>query len=166
MRRIVMVSLCLALAAALVHVATSEAMIGTARGGARSGEVNVLLLLCNNLGSNTNLISDVMELYGWQLTTVGVTPSVTPCAYGGAVTVDLLVTEITDLTAYDCLAIMPATAWAGNSHSQLLASPEALALVADAVDEGLLVAAFCGGTRVLAAADVINGVQVVGHPLY
>jgi putative intracellular protease/amidase len=34
------------------------------------------------------------------------------------------------------------------------------------VSEGLLVAAFCGGTRVLAAAGVINGVRVVGHPLY
>ena len=32
--------------------------------------------------------------------------------------------------------------------------------------EGLLVGALCGGTRVLAAADVINGVTVTGHPLY
>ncbi len=166
MRRIVTVALCLAFTAALPLAMISEDSVAAATDGTRSEEVNVLLLVCNSLGSNYNLIRDVMELYGWHLTTVGVTSSVSPCAYGGAVDVDLLVTEVTDLTSYDCLAIMPATAWGGNSHSQLLASPEAVALVADAAAEGLLVAAFCGGTRVLAAADVIDGVQVVGHPLY
>ena len=45
-----------------------------------------------------------------------------------------------------------------------LASPEALALVSQAVEDSLLVVAFCGGTRVLAAAQAIGGVRVTGHP--
>jgi putative intracellular protease/amidase len=54
----------------------------------------------------------------------------------------------------------------GGSHSQLLGSTEALDLVSLAAGEGLLVVAFCGGTRVLAAADVIDGVSVTGNPDY
>jgi putative intracellular protease/amidase len=80
--------------------------------------------------------------------------------------VDTLVTEITDLSLFDCLVIMQARGYSGNSHAQLLASPEAIALVSDAAASGMLVAAFCGGARVLAAADVISGLTVTGHPLY
>ena len=129
----------------------------------RSGQVEAILLVTNSYGANYNLIRDVMEKYGWSLTTVGVTDTVTSCYYGGPIAVDLTVSEVSDVSEYDVLAIMPATGWSGHSHDQLLESPEAIALVAEAVQEGLLVAAFCGGTRVLAAADVINGVHVTGH---
>jgi putative intracellular protease/amidase len=131
------------------------------------GEVRVLLMVCNNYGANYNLVRDVMELYGWDLTTVGVTPTVTPCFYGGPITVDTLVTEITDVSGFDVLAIMTSrVAQTGGSHAQLLASPEALDLVSQAAAESLFILAMCGGTRVLAAAGVIDGVTVTGKDEY
>jgi putative intracellular protease/amidase len=140
---------------------TAEAAPPTSGG---SGEIEALLLMCNSYGANYNLVRDVMELYGWNLTTVGVTATVTPCYWGGPITVDSLVTEISDVSQYDCLVVMPATAAYG--HQQLIDSPDALALVSDAASQGVLVVAFCSGTRVLAAADVLNGVEVTGHPDY
>jgi putative intracellular protease/amidase len=81
--------------------------------------------------------------------------------------VDVLIGDITDLSEYDVLAIMPGNSGApGGSHGQLLASPEAVGLVSQAAQEGLLVMAFCGGVRVLAAADVINGIHVTGKSAY
>lgn len=131
------------------------------------GAVRVLILVCNSYGANYNLIRDVMELYGWDLTTVGATPTVTPCFYGGPITVDTLVTEITDVSQFDILLITTSRVLqAGGSHSQLLASQEALDLVAAAAAESLLVVAQCGGPRVLAAAGVINGVNVTGKDEY
>ena len=159
---------------ALVSVVPSHAVVGgtgsgLAAGGlpaqaaqAGSGEVKALLLVANAYGGNYNLLRDVMDLFGWQTTVVGVTPTVTQCFYGGPMTVDVLVADVTDVSPYDCLVIMPANK--ANSHSQLLASPEALALVQQAVADSLLVAAFCGGTRVLAAAGVVSGVEVTGAP--
>jgi len=158
MRRVTVAILFLGLIAVVGGLEKADSARAT-----RSGEVDVLLLVTNSYGANYNLIRDVMEKYGWNLTTVGVTDTVTQCYYGGPIIVDLTVSEVTDVSEYDVLAIMPATGWRGNSHDQLLGSPEAIALVAQAVQEDLLVAAFCGGTRVLAAADVINGVLVTGH---
>jgi putative intracellular protease/amidase len=51
-------------------------------------------------------------------------------------------------------------------HSQLLESPEAIALVHAAAADSLLVVGFCTGVRVLAAADVISGKQVTGNATY
>jgi putative intracellular protease/amidase len=137
-----------------------------ATGSRTEGEVNVLLLVCHQYGANTNLLRDQMELLGWNVTVIGLSPVVSVCYWGGPMTVDKLISEITDITRYDILAIMPARATTGTSHSQLLNSPEALQFVAQAVDAGLLVCAFCGGTRVLAAADVLQGIHVTGHPDY
>jgi putative intracellular protease/amidase len=131
------------------------------------GEVKILIMVCNSYGANYNLIRDVMELNGWDITTVGVTPTVPACFYGGPITVDTLVTEIADVSHYDVLLIATSRViQTGGSHSQLLASPEALDLVAQAASESLLVVAQCGGTRVLAAAGVINGVTVTGKDEY
>jgi putative intracellular protease/amidase len=105
-----------------------------------------------------------MDLNGWETTVAGVTSSVTPCYYGGPMTVDVLVTGVTDLWQYDCLVVMPANST--DSHRQLLNSPEALALVREAVADTLLVVACCGGSRVLAAADVIAGVTITGSPTF
>jgi len=140
--------------------------------GSASAETRALLLMANEYGTNYFLLREFMEEFGWDITTTALTPTVTPCgSYGGplgcqTVTVDLLLSEIEDVTAYDCLTLVSATAWEGNSHAQLLESPEALAFVAEAAQAGMPVLAWCGATRVLAAADLIQGRTVTGHPLY
>ncbi len=129
------------------------------------GEIRILMLFGDNVGGFHYFTSDVWEHCGWRLTSAGMQPTLSPCAVGVPFNVDTLITEIADLSDYDCLAIMQSFSWEG-SHNDLLASPEALALVQQAVAESLLVVASCGGVRVLAAADVINGVTVTGFPGY
>jgi putative intracellular protease/amidase len=128
--------------------------------------VKVLLLVSNLHGSYFSYVLDQMETYGWDVTVVGVTPTVTPCEWGQTFAVDTLVTEITDVSPYDCLLISQSAAYAGQANQQLLESLEALDLVRHAVQDSLLVAAICGGTRVLAAADVIEGKRVTGYVAY
>lgn len=130
---------------------------------ARSGVVKVLMLMCDYFGTNYNWVRDVQETYGWDVTTVALAPVVSNCFYGGPMTVDTLVSEISDVSQFDCLAVMPAQ---GSHHSQLMNSPEALGLVAQADSAGLLLVGFCGGTRVLASAGVIEGHRVTGTATY
>lgn len=127
------------------------------------GEIRILMLMGDRVGGYHYFTRDIWEQCGWNLTTAGLEPTLTPCTLGVPFNVDTLITEITDLSGYDCLAIMQAVAYDGNSHSDLLASPEALALVQQAVSESLLVVASCGAVRVLAAADVIDGLTVTGY---
>ncbi|MBN1826136.1 MAG: DJ-1/PfpI family protein [Candidatus Eisenbacteria bacterium] len=144
---------------------TASASVAGAEGeaGARSGEVSVLAMMCTPYGLNYNLIQDVMDLYGWNVTTIAVSDTVNPCADGSPIVVDTLVTEVDDLSAWDCLFIMPARAYTGTSHADLLASPEALDLVARADSMEMVIGTVCGGVRVLAAADILSGVTVTGH---
>jgi putative intracellular protease/amidase len=130
------------------------------------GEVRILMMMGDNVGGYHYFTSDVWEQNGWRLTSAGLEPTLNPCSLGVPFHVDTLITEITDLTDYDCLAIMQSVAYDGTSHDDLLASPEALALVSQAVSEGLLVVATCGGVRVLAAAGVLEGVVVTGYAAY
>jgi putative intracellular protease/amidase len=136
--------------------------------------VNVLLLLPDHYGANYYLNKDNFELFGWDVTVAGVEKTIGPCtsfaAQHGcrAVAVDVLISDVADITAYDVLAIMPSTRFTSGRGSEepygdLLESQEALDLIASAVEEGLVVYAPCAGVRVLAAADVINGKNVTGR---
>jgi len=150
----------------LVALAGATASASPESDARNPGEVNALVLVCEFYGGNYHFFLDAMEHLGWDVTTVGVTPTVSRCFWGGPIVVDLLVSEVGDVSAYDCLVIPTARAWDERSHEQLLESPEALQLVSDAVNQGLMVLAGCGATRVLAAADVLQGIHVTGHSLY
>lgn len=130
------------------------------------GEIRILMMMGDRVGGYHYFTRDVWEQYGWSLTSAGLDSILDPCSLGGPFSVDMLISEITDLSGYDCLAIMQTVAWHGDSHADILASPEALALVQQAVAEGLLVVASCGAVRVLAAADVIDGLLVTGYDTY
>jgi putative intracellular protease/amidase len=54
----------------------------------------------------------------------------------------------------------------GNSHDNLRGSEAALDVVREAVDEGLVVSAWCRAVRVLATADVLDGVNITGSADY
>ncbi|MGD9140912.1 MAG: DJ-1/PfpI family protein [bacterium] len=172
MKHLASAFLVIALLPILVMVAggghdTPRALAAGAPRDAGSGEVRALIMLTRFYGGNTNLIRDAMEFYGWNFTYTGLDSVVENCFYGEPKAVDVLIGDITDLSGYDVLAIMPGNSGApGGSHGQLLASPEAVSLVSQAAQEGLLVMAFCGGVRVLAAADVINGIHVTGKAAY
>lgn len=136
--------------------------------------VNALLLLPDHYGANYYLNKDNFELFGWNVTVAGVEQVIGPCTSFAAqhgcrgVAVDVLVSDITDVTEYDVLAIMPSTRFSSGRgpdepYGDLLESHETLELIASAVEEGLVVYAPCAGVRVLAAADVIDGKNVTGR---
>ncbi|MCF8365746.1 MAG: DJ-1/PfpI family protein [Bacteroidales bacterium] len=133
-----------------------------------SGTPRVLCLLSNKFGANTHFNIDNMRTFGWEPTIAGLTDTVQPCPWSDdfgnlPFAVDTIFTEISNISNWDVLAIMPANWWtSGGAYVDLLNSPESLALIADAVSNGLIVWATCAGVRVLAAADVINGVSVTG----
>ncbi len=130
------------------------------------GEIRILMLMGDEVGGYHYFTSDLWEQQGWNLTSTGLSPTLQPCNLGLPFHVDVLIRNIDDLTSYDCLAIMQSKAYTGHSHDDLLESPAALSLVQQAVAEGMLVLATCGGVRVLAAADVIEGRTVTGYADY
>jgi putative intracellular protease/amidase len=160
LRTIPMIALCLV----LFLVISLPRLQSAPRSG--PGEIRILMMFGDRVGGYHYFTSDLWEQYGWRLTSTGLEPTLDPCTLGLPFNVDTLITEITDLSDYDCLAIMQSLAWNGTSHDDILASPAALALVQQAVAESLLVVASCGGVRVLAAAGVIDGVMVTGYATY
>lgn len=129
----------------------------------RSGPVRVLMLMGSNYGANYNWYRDVQETYGWEVTTAGLTPVIDQCYIGGPLTADTLITEISDVSPFDCVAVMTGPL---GAHNVLVDSPETLGLIQQADSLGLLLVGLCGGVRVLAFADVIQGHRVTGATAY
>ena len=142
-------------------------------GPVNAENVKMLLVLSHHYGANYYLNLDNFEKFGFDITTTATTLTVNACGAFAAplgcpvVTVDILVTDITDITEYDCIAIMSASdAVSTAPHSDLLNCQYALDLINTANSEGIVLAAMCTGVRVLAAADVIEGVNVTGSQSY
>ncbi|UCE17299.1 MAG: DJ-1/PfpI family protein [Gemmatimonadota bacterium] len=130
-------------------------------------DINVLALMSDRYGGNTFLNNDNLEHHGWHVTYAGITQTIQPCASFPALpmTVDVLVSDITDITQYDVLAIMPSS-WrdlGANVYDDIINDSQALNLVATAVDSGLVVYTVCAGPRILAAANRLEGVTITGR---
>jgi len=130
----------------------------------------VLMFYPRHFGANSCLIRDKFEEFGWHISTLGVTRIVQPCQgfasiFGmPAITVDYLPSEIDDISEFDCLAIVSSERSQPSPCSDITGSQDALNLIANAVNEGLAVGVFCISVRALAAADVLEGVNVQGPP--
>jgi putative intracellular protease/amidase len=138
-------------------------------------EINILLLMSKNYGLNYFLYLDNFRQYGWNITYTGVSNSITACPPVAEqlgvppINPDILVSDIKDISKYDGLLIMPGSGSyleVPHAFGDLLDSPEALKLISSAVENGLAIFATCAGVRVLAAADVIHGINVVGAPRF
>ena len=131
--------------------------------------VRMLLLVGDLIGANCLSggkklsILDKFERYGWDLTLAAATKRAAPCGFAAkrgmeAPTIDRLIDDVADVQEFDGVSVLP-----GPSHTGLIESERVLQLLREAVEAGLVVSAWCRGVRVLAAADVIRGKQVVGH---
>jgi hypothetical protein len=133
-----------------------------------NSNVNVLAIIPDSYGANIYFNLDNMELFGWTVTLTGLTEIVKPCPWAESafglpeMSVDILIGDIDDISSYDVLAIMPATRRSGDAYGDLLDNVDALDLISSAKNNGLIIWATCAGVRVLAAADVLDGVKVTG----
>jgi len=125
--------------------------------------IKILFVMDFDFGLNYGPIRTIFERFGWDITTTALNETLTSCDYADnyELTVDILLTDISDVTEYDILTIIP-----GEAHASLLSNETALALIRDAVSQNLVVTAWCRAVRVLAAADVIDGKNVTGHVDY
>lgn len=137
-------------------------------GSALAKNMNILVVLSDNYGPNTFFNLDNIEKLGWNVTLTAVSKSVSPCPYFDGITalkVDSIISEIKDITAYDAVALMPASWRAGNVSEDLLNSEVAIALFRAANENGLVIWTTCAGPLVLAEADLIQGKKIVGSAL-
>lgn len=128
-------------------------------------DLHLLLLIPHHYGANYNFNIDHFQEMGFITTTAGITQTVTPCNGGLPVlTVDTLISEISDITMFDAVAVMPSR-WVNvtNPYNDLITSPEAISLIQGAAGNSIPVWATCAGPLVLAAADVISGVTIQGR---
>jgi putative intracellular protease/amidase len=134
---------------------------------------HILLLADDSWGANWNIedekssLSEMFLSYGWKLDLASVKGEIASCEFARQATgvkslrMDLLVSDISSLKDYAAVVVLP-----GQSHENLMASSQALELLREADREGLVVAGFCRGVRVLAAAGVVRDHRITGHPDY
>lgn len=134
--------------------------------------VKILVLLDDQYGANLNIednqncILENYAEYGWEVTLVSCSPTVEPCPWGAmrgceTITADMLTNELDNALDWDVITIAP-----GGTHEHLMACPYVLELLQDAAENNIPISAWCRGVRVLAAADVIDGVSITGHMDY
>jgi hypothetical protein len=130
---------------------------------AQHDPVKILFVMDEDFGYCYGPIRTVFERFGWSITTTSLNETLTSCNYAHdyELEVDILLTEISDVTEYDIVTILP-----GESHDNLRANETALDLIRAAVSESLIVTAWCRAVRVLADADVIDGKNVTGNVDY
>ena len=134
----------------------------------KAENIKALVVFPNQFGANSFLILEKLDEFGWDVTTTGVNSVIQPCYWGDPVTVDVTISEVTNITNYDCLILCPMRWWQNppNAYGDILNSPEAMDLFIAANDAGLIIYATCAGVRVLAAADIISGVNITGNTNY
>jgi len=133
--------------------------------------VRALLLVDEGYGANWLIqdgkpsIAGALSALGWEVDVASLSGKVDPCAWGagkGLMPVSTLRTDaIGDIGSYDLVAVLP-----GRGHEGLARDPAALDAIRRAHAEGLAVAGLCRGARVLAAAGVVAGRRMTGHPDY
>jgi DJ-1/PfpI family protein/beta-propeller uncharacterized protein DUF5122 len=131
----------------------------------------VLCILPDKLGANFNLNMDHFEHFGWEVTTSGVTQTINTCNWsvpGGNLPVeaDTLISDIESFDNWDVIAIMPASWRSGEAYGDLIYNTHFLNLLEQANQQNKIIWATCAGVRVLAFADIINGVNITGKSYF
>jgi len=131
----------------------------------------VLCVLPDKLGTNYNLNIDLFEYFGWDVTTTGTTSIVNTCIWSSpmgniSIEVDTLISDIQNTDYWDLIAIMPMQWWSGNAYGDLINNAHFLNLLQQANQQDKLIWATCAGVRVLAYADIIDGVNVTGKDYF
>ncbi len=119
-----------------------------------------------NIEDNQNSILEYFADYGWEVSIACCTPEVNPCPWAGmqgceVINPDLMTYELDNALEWDVIVVVP-----GGSHANLLNCPFVLSVLAQANSNNIPIAAWCRGVRVLAAANVLEGIEITGHDDY
>ncbi|MCF7823264.1 MAG: DJ-1/PfpI family protein [Candidatus Marinimicrobia bacterium] len=125
--------------------------------------MHILAIYSQNYGLNANFNRYNMEQYGWEVTTAGVDSLILACAGGPAVRVDKLMSQISDVAVFDAIVIFSSNRFVENPYGDLIGSRATMNLLAKANNLNIPIWATCAGVRVLAAANILNGVSVTGR---
>ncbi len=149
-------------------------LAGTAYAAGSPGEppgkntVKALLLLDDLYGSSLNIednqnnILENFTEYGWDISIACCTPEVKPCPLAvmqgcKVIHPDLRTYELDNALEWDVIIVVP-----GGDYSHLISCPFVHSLLTRAKEQGIPIAAWCRGVRVLAHAGIIEDVQVTG----
>lgn len=131
-----------------------------------------LVVLPAKFGANTHFNLDNLAENGYSITLTGVTRQVSSCSFSFPIgnqvfEVDTLLQEITSCDSWDVIAIMPME-WrnSANPYGDLIGCTPFINLLKEAKQQGKVIWATCAGVRVLASANIINGVKVSGRSEY
>jgi putative intracellular protease/amidase len=120
---------------------------------------SVMILAANSVGDTYWPAKSKFESWGWTVTTAGLTASVTSCLNTNPrpVPVDILISDVNNdlLSQYECIFVP-----SGGHWSALLNNPTTLNLIYEAYNLGLIISSLCVGIRVIAGANILDGVRV------
>lgn len=133
--------------------------------------ITVLLMVPDQYGANFNLYKDHFEQFGWNVITTALTKQVNPCPWAHGLglpvlTVDTLISELENFEGIDAIAITSASRFGTSTMDDLMNNQFVLDILKSANDEGIVISAYCTAVRLLAAADIINGVNITGQAQY
>jgi len=119
-----------------------------------------------NIEDNQNNILENFEAYGWEVSIACCSPEVNPCPWAmmqgcEVLFPDIMTYQLDDALEWDVIVVVP-----GGSHGSLMSCPFVLSVLSQAKASGIPIAAWCRGVRLLAEADIINGVEITGHADY
>jgi len=158
---------------ACLLVTLGTASLGRSSESREEDSPRILLLADDLWGANWNIedekpnIKEIFLSYGWKLDLASVKEEIVPCAFARKATgveslkMDRLISDISSVKEYDAVVVLP-----GQSHKNLAADPGTLALLREADREGVVLAGFCRGVRLLSFAGVVRNRRITGHPDY
>jgi putative intracellular protease/amidase len=136
-----------------------------------SENIQILLITDDNYGSSyisgnekVKSIKQQFEEFGWNITIAAMKDTIMPCEWNektfGAkpIIVARKISEIKDPGEFDAVIILP-----GRGFSNLVNNSDFLNFIKKANNEGIIIAAWCRGVRLLAAADIIRDKNIIGH---
>ena len=128
-------------------------------GSSLNNPIQVLAIIDDNYGANAPEIIDRLEGYGWIVTIAGLEETVISCNFYGNTPqdTDVLIPNIDNVTSYDVVTVLP-----GLTHVNLMNNQDALDLIKEASDAGVVICGWCKAVRVLAQADILDGKNVTG----
>ncbi|MBK5113088.1 MAG: hypothetical protein KGD59_07990 [Candidatus Heimdallarchaeota archaeon] len=114
-------------------------------------------------GANCPGIISKFESFGWNITFGSTITTVDGCGLmgGDPKTMDVLVNQITNVSQFDCISILP-----GEDYPHLYQNSIVNSLLQNAIANQVYVSSWCKAIKIFADADINDGKNVTGNIIY